>query len=47
MDYTNAEIRGKHHSIFVDIDQKNSAEYKNFWKTFPLGSHYTAFSPVK
>ena len=31
MGYTLEEIQGKHHSIFVDSEYKNSNEYKDFW----------------
>jgi len=30
--YTLDEIKGKHHRLFVDEDQKNSQEYKQFWE---------------
>ena len=30
MGYALEEIRGKHHSIFVDAIEKDSAEYKEF-----------------
>jgi len=42
MGYTNAEIRGKHHSIFVDAAYKNSAEYKDFWKKLAAGKFHQA-----
>ncbi|MCU0719567.1 MAG: PAS domain-containing methyl-accepting chemotaxis protein [Pirellula sp.] len=29
--YSMEEIRGKHHSMFVDSDYKHSAEYQDFW----------------
>ncbi|MGB3666801.1 MAG: methyl-accepting chemotaxis protein [Bermanella sp.] len=31
MGYRLEEIQGKHHSIFVDSEYKNSNEYKDFW----------------
>jgi len=37
MGYTLAEIQGKHHSIFVDENLKQSAEYKDFWQTLRQG----------
>ena len=37
MGYSLAEVRGKHHSMFVDPAQKNSAEYKEFWAKLNRG----------
>lgn len=31
MGYSPAELRGKHHSIFLDNDYARSADYKTFW----------------
>lgn len=31
MGYSQAELRGKHHSIFLDNDYARSADYKTFW----------------
>lgn len=42
MGYTNAEIRGKHHGIFVDPAYQSSAEYKDFWKTLAAGKFHQA-----
>jgi methyl-accepting chemotaxis protein len=42
MGYSIAEIRGKHHSIFVDSAYKTSAEYKDFWKTLGAGKFHRA-----
>jgi PAS domain S-box-containing protein len=33
------EIVGKHHSIFVDEEYKNSEEYNNFWDRLKRGMH--------
>lgn len=30
--YSLDEVQGKHHSMFVDVDYKNSFEYKEFWQ---------------
>jgi PAS domain S-box-containing protein len=42
MGYSLAEIRGKHHSIFVDAAYKNSAEYREFWSTLKRGEYQAA-----
>ena len=31
------EIRGKHHSMFVDPAEKDSAEYREFWQNLNRG----------
>lgn len=36
------EIRGQHHSLFVDPAERNSAKYKAFWDTLRSGKHQTA-----
>jgi methyl-accepting chemotaxis protein len=36
--YTAKEIIGKHHRIFVDPEEANSAEYANFWKSLGAGN---------
>ncbi|SFJ15379.1 PAS domain-containing methyl-accepting chemotaxis protein [Bradyrhizobium sp. Gha] len=33
------EIQGKHHSMFVPVDQRNSAEYKAFWAALNRGEY--------
>lgn len=35
--YSMDEIRGKHHSMFVDSEYRNSAEYKEFWNVLRSG----------
>jgi PAS domain S-box-containing protein len=40
MDYTNDEIIGKHHSIFVEDGLKDTDEYLNFWKTLGKGEFF-------
>lgn len=42
MGYSLAEIQNQHHSIFVDLDYKNSAEYKQFWHDLSLGNFQQA-----
>ena len=37
MGYRLDEIRGKHHSIFVEPSYQNSIEYKNFWNRLGRG----------
>ena len=36
--YTKDEIVGKHHRMFVEKDEAESAEYKEFWKELARGS---------
>jgi methyl-accepting chemotaxis protein len=40
--YTLAEIAGKHHSMFVEPAQRDSAEYRNFWDGLRRGQFQTA-----
>jgi len=35
--YALSEIRGKHHSMFVDPEQRNTPEYKEFWNKLRRG----------
>jgi len=42
MGYTLDEIRGKHHSIFVEPAYKQSDEYKRFWETLRAGKYQAA-----
>jgi methyl-accepting chemotaxis protein len=37
MGYTLEEIRGKHHSLFVSEEYRNTAEYRNFWSELAQG----------
>jgi methyl-accepting chemotaxis protein len=37
MGYTLNEIQGKHHSMFVDMDYRNSPEYQIFWQKLRNG----------
>ena len=37
--YTLDEIRGKHHSVFVDPDLRNSPDYAAFWKSLKQGEY--------
>jgi methyl-accepting chemotaxis protein len=40
--YSLEEIRGRHHSLFVDETTRNSAEYADFWTALRRGEHFTA-----
>lgn len=40
MGYSLEEIQGKHHSMFVEADQRDSAEYREFWKTLRSGKFH-------
>src|SRR6185295_20291774 len=42
MGYTLDEIRGRHHSIFVTPEERNSAEYQQFWDRLRRGEHQKA-----
>ncbi len=42
MGYELAEIRGKHHSLFVTPEDRNSAAYRSFWTTLARGEHQSA-----
>ncbi|MEW9799460.1 methyl-accepting chemotaxis protein [Alteromonas sp. CYL-A6] len=37
MGYTLAEVKGKHHSIFVDPEYRSSHEYQEFWNQLNAG----------
>lgn len=42
MGYTLPEIVGKHHSMFVDVQEKQSQEYRAFWQALKRGEYQTA-----
>jgi PAS domain S-box-containing protein len=42
MGYTLSEIQGRHHSLFVPDDYKQSAEYREFWSKLRAGQYQTA-----
>jgi methyl-accepting chemotaxis protein len=42
MGYTLAEIQGKHHSMFLEPGQKQSAEYREFWARLNRGEYQAA-----
>ncbi len=37
--YTLEEVRGRHHSLFVEPDQRESAEYRQFWEKLGRGEY--------
>jgi methyl-accepting chemotaxis protein len=41
MGYKRHEVVGQHHRMFVDPDERESAEYKQFWKHLGSGEHHT------
>jgi methyl-accepting chemotaxis protein len=41
MGYTQAEVRGQHHSLFVDPAEKNTPEYRTFWDQLARGEAFT------
>jgi PAS domain S-box-containing protein len=40
MKYSLEEIKGKHHSIFVDKGERTSQSYKEFWTSLSLGKSF-------
>jgi methyl-accepting chemotaxis protein len=40
--YTLAEIKGQHHSMFVEPNERNSAAYREFWETLRRGEYQAA-----
>ncbi|MBR7618790.1 PAS domain-containing protein [Phenylobacterium sp. 20VBR1] len=40
--YTAAEVEGRHHSMFVPADQKDSAAYRDFWRDLNKGEFISA-----
>jgi methyl-accepting chemotaxis protein len=40
--YTLAEIKGQHHSMFVEPNEKNSSAYRQFWETLNRGEYQAA-----
>jgi PAS domain S-box-containing protein len=39
--YSQEEILGKHHSLFIEDSQKNSKEYQDFWKSLRDGKFFS------
>ncbi len=42
MGYTLEEVRGRHHSMFVDPEYRSSSEYQEFWATLNRGEFLQA-----
>lgn len=42
MDYALDEVRGKHHSIFVEPGERESVAYRSFWDRLRQGQHQSA-----
>ena len=40
--YTLGEIQGKHHSMFVDPSERDSAAYRDFWAALKRGEYQAA-----
>ncbi|MCA0199806.1 MAG: PAS domain-containing methyl-accepting chemotaxis protein [Proteobacteria bacterium] len=40
--YTLDEIKGRHHSMFVDAEMRDSAEYRQFWAALARGKYQAA-----
>src|SRR5215217_1354333 len=40
--YSLEEIKGKHHSLFVDAATRDSAEYRQFWQALGRGEYQSA-----
>lgn len=41
MGYSLGEVKGRHHSIFVEAGERNSPDYQAFWKALNGGKHFT------
>src|SRR3546814_2861491 len=37
--YTMAELKGRHHSTFVDVAHRSSPEYREFWEKLGRGEY--------
>jgi methyl-accepting chemotaxis protein len=42
MGYALSEVQGRHHSMFVEADERNSQGYKEFWETLNRGQYQAA-----
>lgn len=42
MGYSLSEIVGRHHSIFIEPDERDSAGYRQFWSALRRGEHMSA-----
>ncbi|SBS28669.1 Methyl-accepting chemotaxis protein II [Marinomonas aquimarina] len=43
--YTLHEVRGQHHSMFVDKEYAQSEEYRDFWRKLKAGEHFVGRFP--
>ncbi|MCO4786489.1 MAG: PAS domain S-box protein [Marinomonas atlantica] len=43
--YSLEEVRGKHHSMFVDEVYRQSEEYRDFWRKLKSGEHFVGRFP--
>ena len=43
--YSLGEIQGKHHSMFVDPSERDSAAYRDFWAALKRGEYQAAEYP--
>ena len=41
LDYTLEDVKGRHHSMFVDPEQRTSHEYRQFWRDLAAGETKT------
>lgn len=39
LEYTNDELKGKHHRVLCDTEQSNSSEYNQFWSQLKTGKN--------
>jgi methyl-accepting chemotaxis protein len=42
MGYTLSEVQGRHHSMFVEADERNSNTYREFWESLNRGQYQAA-----
>jgi methyl-accepting chemotaxis protein len=42
MGYALSEVQGKHHSMFVEADERNSHAYREFWESLNRGKYQAA-----
>ncbi len=46
VDYSLAELKGKHHRLFCKPTLTNSSEYQDFWRRLKTGTHFTGSHPI-
>lgn len=47
VDYSLAELKGKHHRLFCKPALTNCSEYQDFWRHLKTGAHFTDSHPIK